>query len=102
MQYALPQLERLSIDVAALARRRDLLSEALTRGGYGVLAPEGTFYLWVKWRPGDPRRQWDALADQGVFVMPGTLMNAPGYFRICLTASDAMVQRALPALAAVS
>ena len=28
-------------------------------------------------------------------------MNAPGYFRICLTASDAMVERALPAFAAV-
>jgi aspartate aminotransferase len=98
MQYAVPHLERLSIDVAALARRRDALSEALGRAGHEVLPPEGTFYLWVRWA-GDPARQWEALADHGVFVMPGTLMKHPGYFRISLTASDAMVAQALPHLA---
>jgi aspartate aminotransferase len=102
MQYAVPQLEALSIDVQALARRRDALSEVLTGAGHGVLAPEGTFYLWAKWRGGDPQRQWNALADRDVFVMPGAIMNAPGYFRISLTASDAMVERALRVFAAVS
>jgi hypothetical protein len=29
--------------------------------------------------------------------MPGSIMNAPRHFRISLTASDAMVERALPA-----
>jgi aspartate aminotransferase len=102
MQYALPELERLSIDVRALARRRDALSAALTKAGHGVLPPEGTFYLWVQWASGDPERQWNALADRGVFVMPGSIMNAPDYFRISLTASDAMVERAIPAFAAVA
>ncbi len=98
MQYAVPHLERLSIDVGALARRRDALSEALGKAGHGVLPPEGTFYLWARWA-GDPARQWEALAERGVFVMPGTLMKTPGYFRISLTASDEMVARALPDLA---
>jgi aspartate aminotransferase len=98
MQYALPHLEQLSIDVAALARRRDALTEALGRAGHGVLPPEGTFYLWGRWA-GDPARQWEALAERGVFVMPGTLMKTPAYFRISLTASDEMVARAVPALA---
>jgi aspartate aminotransferase len=102
MQYAIPHLEPLSIDVEALARRRDVLTDALTRAGHGVLRPEGTFYLWVKWSSGDPERQWNALADRGVFVMPGSLMNAKDYFRISLTASDEMVARALPVLAQVS
>ena len=51
--------------------------------------------------PANPDMFWNALADRDVFVMPGAIMNAPGYFRICLTASDAMVERALPAFAAV-
>ena len=96
MQYALPQLDGLSIDVQALARRRDLLSEALGRAGHSVLPPEGTFYLWARWRGGNPEAQWNALADRGVFVMPGSIMNTPDYFRISLTASDEMVERALP------
>jgi len=96
MQNALPHIDALSIDVPTLARRRDLLSAVLAQAGHVVLPPEGTFYLWAKWAS-DPERQWNALADRDVFVMPGTVMNAPEYFRICLTASDAMVAKALPA-----
>ena len=97
MQSALPDLEILSIDQAALARRRDALTTALDGSGYDVLAPEGTFYLWIKWPKGDPERMWNALADCDVFVMPGSLMNASQYFRVSLTASDEMISRALPA-----
>jgi aspartate aminotransferase len=97
MQYAVPDLEDLSIDRSALARRRDVLVAALTQAGFEVLPPEGTFYLWVKWPAGDPQQMWDALADSDVFVMPGSIMNAAGYFRISLTASDEMIARALPA-----
>lgn len=96
MQHAVPDLENLSIDCAALAQRRDHLVKALTDFGCEMLRPEGTFYLWGRWPEGDAERHWNRLADQGVFVLPGRLMNAPGYFRISLTASDAMVERALP------
>jgi len=34
--------------------------------------------------------------------MPGSIMNAPGHFRISLTASDEMVERALPAFGEVA
>jgi aspartate aminotransferase len=97
MQYAVPDLETLSIDQTALARRRDQLMSVLGENGYGVLPPEGTFYLWSKWPAGDPAELWNHLADRNVFVLPGSIMNASGYFRISLTASDEMVERALPA-----
>lgn len=100
MQYAVPDLESLTIDVAALARRRDRLSAALTAAGCSVLPPEGTFYLWSRWPAGDPEAFWNRLADRNVFVLPGDIMNAPDHFRISLTASDEMVERALPAFTA--
>jgi len=99
MQNALPDLEALSIDQAALARRRDLLAATLADAGYEVLPPEGTFYLWSKWPKGDPERIWNRLADRDVFVLPGSVMDAPDYLRISLTASDQMIERALPAFA---
>ena len=102
MQYAVPDLDKLSIDQVALTRRRDWFMAALSSAGYSVLVPEGTFYLWSKWTDNDPRRQWNALADRGVFVLPGSMMNAPSYFRISLTASDEMVERALPAFTEVA
>jgi aspartate aminotransferase len=99
MQYSVPELEHLSIDVRALAHRAHALGEMLSRAGFRVLPPQGTFYLWAQWRSGDPERQWNALADRDVFVLPGSLMNAPDYFRLSLTASDAMVAHALSAFA---
>jgi aspartate aminotransferase len=101
MQYAVEDLEHLSIDQAALARRRDLLTATLTAAGFEVLPPEGTFYLWSKWPPGDPEGHWSMLADRKVFVLPGSIMNSPAYLRISLTAADAMVERALPAFTAI-
>jgi aspartate aminotransferase len=99
MQYAVRDLEGLSIDQAALARRRDRLATTLADAGCEVLPPEGTFYLWSKWPKGDPERIWNRLADRDVFVLPGSIMDAPDYFRISLTASDQMIERALPAFA---
>jgi aspartate aminotransferase len=99
MQYALPDLDKLSIDVQALTRKLERLSSALGEAGCRVLRPEGTFYLWSQWPAGDPETFWNALADRDVFVMPGTLMATPSHFRISLTASEAMVENALPAFA---
>lgn len=101
MQYAVADLDGLSIDQDALTRRRDRLSAVLSASGFGVIPPEGTFYLMARWPQGEPTALWNALADRNVFVMPGSIMNAPAYLRICLTASDDMVDRALSAFAAV-
>ena len=97
MQYAVPDIENLSIDLTALARRRDLLAATLSNAGYDALLPDGTFYLWTKWPEGNPETHWNRLADRNVFVLPGSVMNATNYFRISLTASDEMIERALPA-----
>jgi len=102
MQYAIPDLEGLSIDIETISARRTRMSDALERAGYEVLQPEGTFYLFCKSPGGDPDRFWDALADRDVFVMPGRLMEAPDHFRICLTASDPMIDRSLPIFSEVA
>lgn len=100
MQYALPRLERFSIDIARLQWRRDLLVGALRDMGYELNSPEGTFYLWVRSPLADDRAFADDLAERGVLVLPGSLFEAPGAFRISLTARDDMVERSLPAFAA--
>jgi aspartate aminotransferase len=100
MQYALPRLEQFSIDVDRLQRRRDRLVDALTGMGYHVLRPEGTFYLFPRSPIADDRAFTDLLAERDIFVLPGSMFETPGYFRISLTASDDMVERSLPGFAA--
>jgi aspartate aminotransferase len=102
MQYAISDLEGLSIDMPALAERRTRLSEALANSGFRVMQPEGTFYLFCECPGKDPDRFWNALADRDVFVMPGHVMEVPTHFRICLTASEPMIERSLPLFAEVA
>jgi aspartate aminotransferase len=97
MQYAVPALETVSIDLAELGTRRERLLGALGPWGYELVRPEGTFYLWGRAPGGDAVAFADRLAAEGVFVMPGTLFERPGDFRISLTASRDMIERALPA-----
>lgn len=100
MQYALPLLEQFSIDIEELRRKRDLLVDALTGMGYRLQSPEGSFYLFVHSPIADDEAFVDALAQSGVFVLPGVLFETPGYFRISLTASQEMIERSLPVFAA--
>lgn len=96
LQYALPQIEHLSIDVAALQRRRDRVIPALQAMGYQTTPPEGTFYAMVKSPLEDDREFTGILRRHGVLVLPGAVVEVPGWFRISLTANDQMVERGLP------
>ena len=96
MQHAVPALENVSLDLADLQRKRDRMCAALVEYGYRVNRPEGTFYVWGAAPGGDALRFADWLADRSVHVMPGTLFERPADFRICLTATWDMIERALP------
>ena len=98
MQYSVPALETLSLDMVELTRKRDRLHGALADAGLEITRPEGTFYLWGKAPGGDARAFCDALEERGVYVMPGTLFGQPHHFRISLTATMPMIDRALPHL----
>lgn len=100
LQYALPALEQFSIDVGQLQRRRDRLHEQLTGMGYRLFKPEGSFYLFVHSPLADDEAFTESLAARDVFVLPGTLFETPGFFRVSLTANDEMVERSLPSFAA--
>jgi aspartate aminotransferase len=102
MQYAIPDLEGLSIDMPALSAKRNRMIETLEKAGYEVLRPDGAFYLFCKCPGTDPEVFWNALADRDVFVIPGSTMDVPNHFRICLTASKEMVERSLPAFVEVA
>ena len=95
MQYAMGDLEHASIDVPAMQRRRDRIVGALAAMSYEVVRPEGTFYVMVRSPLPDDLAFVRRLAAENVFVLPGRMFELPGWFRISLTANDAMVDRSL-------
>jgi aspartate aminotransferase len=100
MQHALVDLDHLSIDINALQRKRDRMVAALRDLGYEVHSPEGTFYLLPKSPWADDVAFSDLLGEHDILVLPGSVTELPGYFRISLTATDEMIERSLPGFAA--
>ncbi len=99
LQHAVGELEGLSIDVGAMQRRRDRLVGALRQIGYETTMPEGTFYVMARAPIADDVAFADILAKHRVLVLPGTVVEVPGWFRISLTATDEMVERGIPGFA---
>jgi aspartate aminotransferase len=99
LQYATPDLERIDLDMGLFQARRDRMVAALREIGYEVHVPEATFYLLPRSPLPDDREFCDLLAEENVFVMPGAMLEAPGFLRISLTASDDMIERSLPGFA---
>jgi len=96
LQRAIADIERMSVDLAALQRRRDRMVEALASYGYDLHSPEAAVFLVPTSPYPDDVAFVERLARDKVFVFPGTLAEMPGRIRISLTASDDMVERALP------
>jgi aspartate aminotransferase len=96
LQHALPELNKLSIDVQHLQEKRDFMVGALQEMGYQLHSPEGTFYLLPRSPIEDDFAFNEILISHKIFCLPGTVVEKPGYFRISLTANDDMVQRSLP------
>jgi aspartate aminotransferase len=99
LQHAIDDLERLTIDIGALERRRDRLVPALRAMGYEASLPEGTFYVMARSPMSDDVAFGDLLASHGALVLPGSIVEVPGWFRISLTATDEMVERGLRSFA---
>jgi len=101
MQYALPELEKLSVDILVFQKRRDLLVKELRSIGYDTNIPEGTFYILVRSPLKDDQAFCNKLASHNILCLPGETFQMPGYFRISFTASDSMIEQALPGFKAV-
>ncbi|TMF32786.1 MAG: aminotransferase class I/II-fold pyridoxal phosphate-dependent enzyme [Chloroflexi bacterium] len=97
LQHAIDDLERLSIDIGALERRRDRMMAILDDLGYEHTRPEGTFYIMARSPIDDDERFAAILAEEGAMVLPGAVVEVPGWFRISLTANDEMVEASIGA-----
>ncbi|CAN5798487.1 pyridoxal phosphate-dependent aminotransferase [soil metagenome] len=100
LQHAIEDLEEMTIDIGALERRRERLVTALREIGYEATWPQGTFYVMARSPLADDEEFGRVLNRHKVLVLPGRYVEAPGWFRISLTASDEMVERGIPRFAA--
>jgi aspartate aminotransferase len=96
LQHAIADLDALTIDMKHLQSKRDRMLEALRAMGYQLHTPEATFYLMPRSPLEDDVAFCELLAEERILAMPGQMLEWPGRFRLSLTASDDMIDRAIP------
>ena len=99
MQRAVPRLLALQHDLRATRTWRARFASELSAAGYEVVPGDGTFFLYVR----TPERADDfefigQLAGAGVLALPAPLFHHRGYFRLSLTGTERMLERALATL----
>ena len=97
MQRAIePVLDETS-DLSIYETNANLLYEALTRIGYSVVKPGGTFYMFPK-APIDDANEfcWTAAKELGLIIVPGDSFECPGHFRISYCVPTEQIERAIP------
>ena len=90
-------------DILAMAHRAEALGFASVWVEDHLLlryGERGTFGAWDGWSLLAALAAGTSRIELGALVLPGTIVEKPGWFRISLTASDAMVERGLEAFRA--
>jgi aspartate aminotransferase len=100
MQRAVPAALNARVDMAAYARKRDLLCQGLAACGYQFSPPAGTFYLFPKSPLVDDRAFVALLQEQYIVAVPGSAFGCPGYFRLAFCVADETITRAIPGFSA--
>jgi aspartate aminotransferase len=95
MQGAIQDLVSYVPDLTRIAARRAKVAAALGEMGYAVVPSPATFFLYVRSPIADELAFVEKLAQRGVFVLPSSLFHHRGYVRLSMTATDAMIERAL-------
>jgi len=96
MQRVVCAVQGEAADMAAYARKRDLICDGLAEAGYEFTVPRGTFYVFPKAPIADDVAFVNALQEELILVVPGSGFGGPGYFRIAFCVDDDTIVKALP------
>jgi aspartate aminotransferase len=96
MQNAVGKLAVQVPDLNSYEGKLDYLYTNLTRTGYRVIKPQGTFFLLAESPVKDDIAFVTELSKQHILTLPGSLCLAPGYFRISYCVDQKVLEGALP------
>ena len=103
MQFVIERVIDETSDLSIYERNANLLYDELTRIGYEIVKPMGTFYMMPK-VPGDKDGElrdanewcWKAAKELGLITVPGDSFLCPGHFRISYCVPTEMIEKSIP------
>ena len=97
MQFAIERVIDETSDLSIYEKNAELLYTELTRIGYSVVKPMGTFYMMPK-TPFEDANEWcwKAARELGLITVPGDSFECPGHFRISYCVPTEMIEKSIP------
>lgn len=84
-------------DLSVYEENKNILYRELTRIGYHIVEPGGTFYMFPRTLIPDANEFcWRAARELNLIIVPGDSFCCPGHFRISYCVSTDMVRRSIP------
>ncbi len=84
-------------DLSIYENNKNLLFKELTRIGYHVVEPGGTFYMFPRSLTPDANEFcWRAAKELDLILVPGDSFNCPGHFRIAYCVTTEMLEKTIP------
>ena len=97
IQLAIEKVLDKTSDLTIYNRNKDILFRELTRIGYHVVEPGGTFYMFPRALTDDANEFcWRAAKELNLIIVPGDSFNCPGHFRISYCVPTEMVEKSIP------
>ena len=103
MQFAIERVIDETSDLGIYEKNAKLLYDELTRIGYKIVKPMGTFYMMPR-VPGSTNEEprdandwcWKTARSLGLITVPGDSFYCPGHFRISYCVPTEMIEEAIP------
>jgi aspartate aminotransferase len=96
MQNVVRRLPDTSMYLKDYQRKRNFLFGKLVGMGYKVVKPAGGFFMLIKSPVKDDKIFVDELKNNFILTVPGSVFQAPGYFRISYCVEDKTLEGAMP------
>ena len=97
MQLAVADCCGMTADLSVYETNMNLLYDELTRLGFEIVRPGGTFYMFPKALEADAVAFSKKALRYDLILVPGDSFGAPGYFRIAYCVGTDKVKRSLEA-----
>ncbi len=98
VQLAVAQVIDQTSDLSVYETNMNLLYEALTRMGFQVVKPGGTFYIFPKALEEDANAFCSKAKDYDLILVPADNFGCPGYFRMAYCIDTEKVKRSIPVM----
>lgn len=97
VQLAIEKVLDMTSDLSIYNKNKEILYKELTRIGYHVVEPGGTFYMFPRSLTPDANEFcWKAAKELNLIIVPGDSFNCPGHFRISYCVPTEQVEKAIP------